>query len=856
MRQLLILLPLLLGLVPTKLLAQTDIRAEYFLITDSVLNAGELWMSRYMIYNRGEQALPSTQNFQIKHYLSRDQQIDTSDILLATDLIKDYSLPAGAAFGPVHAVFFLPRQIDSGQYFLLLQTDAADQVNEGQGETNNLFIQKNIRIRPKDRLGPDLTAFISDVGDNQGLFHPGDIVNARIYLNNSGNENSPDNTTFYLFYKLCPDPIYKPEKAIKIGGESIREPLLIEQGKITLDEELKLPKDLTVGTYYLFLEIDPANDVTELNEDNNIRLYGKIDIQVQWWKQWWAKLIYLLFSAACLWGLYRFVRKRLEVNRELRQRKREAERMKALDQMKNRLYMNITHEFRTPLTIILGMSEQIRLQYRRHDRKGIEDNLNIIDRNSRHLLTLINQMLDLAKLESDHIQLRPILADIVAYLRYLFESFHSYAEAEGIQMRFRSTLDFFEMDYDATRLQQIVFNLISNAIKFTPPGGYVELEVNKGPLIEGQGTFGQLPSIQFSVKDTGIGIPSSKLPYIFDRFYQADDSHTRKGEGTGIGLALCRELVKLMEGEIEVESKAGKGSTFKVKLPVRQAASRSETLAMGDMLVSAYVPVAASEQTADIRSRTNEELPLVLIIEDHTDVRRYLQICLQETYQVETAVDGEAGIQKAIELIPDLIVSDVMMPKKDGLEVCDTLKQDERTSHIPLILLTAKAAIADKLSGLSRGADAYLTKPFNREELLIRIDQLLQLRKRLQIRYQGGKLPEVAAQDENVRVEDLFLQKVNAIIEDQLADSEFGIDQLCQTLALSRSQLHRKLKALTNCTTSSYIRTIRLQKAKTLLETTQLNISEVAYDVGFSDPNYFSRMFLKEFGQRPTGFRE
>lgn len=843
---------LALGFTHFSVNAQTDITASYFLISDSILNPGEICMGRYIIHNPGTGEL--TENFHIYHYLSKDDKIDASDILVHQDSIKDHHLMPGGSHGPIHAVFVLPDQIDSGQYRLILQVDPKDKVQEGAGENNNIFVSTNIQIRLPKGNGPDLTAFISDVGDNHGLFHPGDVIPGRSYMNNSGNENSPDSLIFYTFYMLCADSVWNPDKLIRIGGESIQYPILVGQGRLALDEDLKFPPDLKPGKYTLWLTIDPTNVVEEINEDNNIRLYGNIEITIPLYKQWWAKLIYVILTAIALWGLYLFLKRRIELSRALRKERKERERMQELDRVKSQLFTNITHEFRTPLTVILGMTDQVRQQYRRHERQGVESNLSMIERNGKNLLTLINQMLDLAKLESDTILLQPILGDVVDYTRYIFESLHSYAEMKGIHTRFLTDLDHLDMDYDPKRLQQIIYNLISNAIKFTPNEGYVEIELKKLPAQKEIGD-GKEDILQIAVSDTGIGIPASKLPFIFDRFYQVDDTHTKKVAGSGIGLALAQELTKLMNGKITVESEEGKGSTFYVNLPIRQEAERVEI----KPAIENFIPEIVEgnvEVTSPIESKTEEERPVVLVIEDNADVRQYIRACLQEKYQVEVAVNGQVGVDKAIELIPDVIVSDVMMPEKDGFEVCDILKQDERTSHIPFILLTAKAAVEDRLAGLKRGADAYLTKPFNREELLIRIDQLLKLRKRLQLRYAQMTLPATPAIDEAIKVEDAFLLKIQALIKENLSDTEYGIEQVCDALALSRSQLHRKLKALTDRSSSHYIRSIRLQKGKELLLTTDLSMSEVAYDVGFSDPNYFSRAFLKEFGQRPTELKK
>ena len=326
-----------------------------------------------------------------------------------------------------------------------------------------------------------------------------------------------------------------------------------------------------------------------------------------------------------------------------------------------------------------------------------------------------------------------------------------------------------------------------------------------------------------------------------------------KGEpGTGIGLAFTKELVELMGGNIKVESEVGEGSVFKVVLPVHQ--SGSSTVRQLDSSTVRKSGTGQVWRTDKLKTDElkNSELPSLLVIEDNPEVVTYIRTILQSEYDITVAENGQIGIEKAVELIPDIIISDVMMPVKGGFAVTRFLKNDERTSHIPIILLTAKADVESRLEGLGRGADAYLAKPFDKKELLLRLEKLIELRKKLQARYAQFILPEVSAPDEDTQIEDAFLQKVNGIIEANLGESEFGVAELCREVGMSRSQLFRKLKALTGKSIVAYLRSARLYKAKALLQKGGLNISEVAYEVGFNDPLYFSRAFSKEFGFPPT----
>jgi len=401
------------------------------------------------------------------------------------------------------------------------------------------------------------------------------------------------------------------------------------------------------------------------------------------------------------------------------------------------------------------------------------------------------------------------------------------------------------MDFDREKMLRIISNLLSNAVKFTPEGGNIYLMLDKS-------TDTNQPAkeyLKLSIKDTGLGIPEDKLPYIFDRFYQVDTSSSRKGEGTGIGLALTKELVTLMEGEIRAESRLNKGSTFSLKIPISQEESIEK---LSEAEIQANLPIRPKLDATASKSNTTSPInPIkLLLIEDNADVVTYLESLLEDNYELLIARDGREGIELAVKEVPDLIISDIMMPIKDGYEVCATLKEDERTSHIPIVLLTAKADDDSKIKGLTRGADAYLTKPFNKKELLIRLEQLQKLRQKLQDRYLNLEIPE-ANEEVEIKQEDAFILKVRAVIEENIQNPDLGVDLLCEKLGLSRTQLYMKIKALTNRSATQYIRAIRLFKAKELLQDSAQPVSQIAYEVGFSDPSYFSRAFSKEFGFPP-----
>lgn len=511
--------------------------------------------------------------------------------------------------------------------------------------------------------------------------------------------------------------------------------------------------------------------------------------------------------------------------------RREAERQKEISDAKTRLYTNITHEFRTPLTVILGMAGSVK----DNRQNNIPGKMDTIIKNGKNLLQLVDQMLDLSKLESGRMSVNKISANIIPFLKYVFQLQEFYAEEKNISMRFSSESQSYEIEFDPEKLASIVSNLIGNAIKFTPDGGQISLRV-----------YHKDENICVEVKDNGIGIPPEKQETIFDRFYQVDGEITRKEGGAGIGLAITRELVHLLKGTIEVSSTPGVGTVFTVKLPCN-AVTEKPVPAEGAEIETGY------DSPDDVLQITSKDQKRLLIIEDNPDVVGYLKACYHNYFSIYAARDGIEGYHLAVEEIPDIIISDVMMPKMDGFELCKKLKEDYRTSHIPIILLTAKADIPSRIEGLETGADAYIVKPFNQQELLVRMQKLLELRRRLFRRYSSGGRLEFSG-DPVIQKEDKFIEKLNEIIRENMSDEAFNVNVLCREMAMGKSQLYWKFKALTNQSVAKYIRTARLQKAKELLQTTSMNVSEVGYRVGMKSISTFSQLFKEEFGESPRNF--
>ncbi|MFQ5445463.1 MAG: ATP-binding protein [Saprospiraceae bacterium] len=560
----------------------------------------------------------------------------------------------------------------------------------------------------------------------------------------------------------------------------------------------------------------------------------RIHIATPWYQAWWAYTLFAMLILGIAFSLYRF-----QLSRKLAQQ--EAQRLKELDVFKTRFYSNITHEFRTPLTVIHGMADELE----NHPQKEPQKKLNLIKKNSRSLLYLVNQMLDLSKLQAGKVAVDLRQGDVIIFIQYLVEAHESMAKTQNAGLQFYTEERQLAMDFDAEKLERVLTNLISNAIKFTPEHGKI-LVVAKKVELSGK------PFLQILVKDNGIGISAEQLPFIFDRFHQANPAN--ENQGTGIGLALVKELVGIMNGTVQVESEPGKGSAFSLTFPIQNKAPLSAAQGRGEFDTPS-VPVGLKEPEPE-PVLMDGELPILLIIEDNIDVIYYLKSCLEDQYQILTCRNGKDGIEKALEVLPDIIISDVMMPQNDGFEVCATLKEDERTSHIPIILLTAKATSEDKLTGLTRGADAYLIKPFEKAELMIRLDKLMEIRQTLQKKYSGMLMSNKTSGEIPAGKEGSFMEKIeNAIIE-HLEEEDFSVNELARALRLSRSQVHRKIKALTGMSTAIYIRHVRLQKAKEWLISDHLTISEVAYKVGFKSPVYFSQVFKETFGESPSATRK
>jgi signal transduction histidine kinase/DNA-binding response OmpR family regulator len=530
----------------------------------------------------------------------------------------------------------------------------------------------------------------------------------------------------------------------------------------------------------------------------------------------------LLFLAALLYNQYRIKQKS---NKELQE----------LNRLKSNFFANISHEFRTPLTLIKGPIEYLE---QNPGEKLEKEDLRMIRRNTNRLLGLVNQLLDLSKIDEGKLKLNLREGDLFKSIRTAAASFNSHAAQRQMNYRIHVPNSNLWASFDRDKMEKVIYNLLSNAFKFCEDGGTVAIE-----------TSHQDDELMIQVSDTGPGIASEKLPFIFDRFYQVDGGFTKEIEGSGIGLSISHDLVELMDGTITVSSEVGKGTFFTVQIPVEEIKSGPSTLAVSDEQKTTIGVAPFEFPKTDVRP-----LPEILVIEDNEDMRQYIGKQLWEQYKVVEAVNGAQGLKLASTRLPDLIITDLMMPKIDGMELCKQLKSNITTSHIPIIMLTAMAGEKNKIEGLETGADDYLTKPFSSTELLARIKNLMVQKQRLRLYYTEN---QGAIEPENMKTTSLdsrFLEQLLALMEREYSDPNFGVPEMQQALAMSKTQLHRKIKALTNESPGELLRNFRLKKAAGLLSQKTDTVTQIAYQVGFNNLSYFAKCFKALYGVPPSSY--
>lgn len=525
-----------------------------------------------------------------------------------------------------------------------------------------------------------------------------------------------------------------------------------------------------------------------------------------------------------------------------RNRQKTTKKLQELDTAKSNFFANISHEFRTPLTLISGpLQKQLKRKNLANEERN---NLEMMHRNSTRLLSLVDQLLDLSKIEAGSLKLNVAMQELMPFLGTLSDGFTYPAKQKEINYRvnIQTTVDSTFFDKDV--IEKIVVNLISNAIKYTPAKGSIECKA-----------FIKEHQLHFDVKNTGKGLSEEELTKVFDRFYQIDENK----EGVGIGLALVKELVELHKGAISVVSEPNNWTIFNVTLPINKESFKESEMKVSRAVEKKYQPDSNTDlqtqkqQDAGIDDFNNEDVPILLIVDDNEDVRNYVGNLFKNAYTILTGKNGEEGIDMAIEKVPDIIISDIMMPIKNGIDLCNALKVDERTSHIPIILLTAKAGEENEIEGIKTGADDYVTKPFHEDLLLLRVEKLIESRKKLQQRYSQ----EVILRPKDIAItpiDEQFLERMQKVMDVKLVESSFSIEDFSKAVGMSRMQLHRKLKALTGLSASEFIRSQRLKLAAQLLKKSEINVSQVGYSVGFNDHAYFSKCFREMYHTTPSAY--
>jgi signal transduction histidine kinase/DNA-binding response OmpR family regulator/streptogramin lyase len=607
-----------------------------------------------------------------------------------------------------------------------------------------------------------------------------------------------------------------------------------------------------------YANLPPGRYSFQVRGSNNDGIWNQegasIDVIIAppWWRTWWAYALYALAVLSALYGLRRHEMRRIRLEHHLALERVEKEQMRELDRERSRFFANVSHEFRTPLTLTLGPLDDVLAGRHGSLSDAMREPVDLARRSAARVLDLINQILGLARLEAGHTTLRARRLDVGAFVENLAMTFRPFAERKALVFQVQVPAELVDVYADPDHLERILSNLLSNAFKFTPAGGNIRVSIEA-----------DVATVCIAVRDNGPGIAAADLARIFDRFHRAHESSVEYQPGTGIGLALAKELAELHGGCIEVASEEGFGSTFTVRLKRGRAHLKPDQV-IGDDAADAWKPAAtqaASSATSPADATPaaaidDEDVTTVLVIEDNAEVRAYVRKQLSPAYRVLEADNGDEGLALTREFLPDLVLSDVMMPGLDGHALCRAIKTDPETDFIPVILLTARAAPEDRLAGLHERADDYLTKPFDVKELLARIENLIASRKRLRERF--GGVPALSLHPTAVNVvpaDAKFLEQVRVAIEASIGDEDFTVEQLARQVAHSRGHLHRRLRALLDESPSDLVRRMRLERAAQLLAAGSGSVAEVAYSVGFKSVAHFSNSFNEHFGVRPSAYR-
>jgi signal transduction histidine kinase/ligand-binding sensor domain-containing protein/DNA-binding response OmpR family regulator len=619
-----------------------------------------------------------------------------------------------------------------------------------------------------------------------------------------------------------------------------------------LDKERKITYTNLSPGHYLFR----ARVFSPGHIDNSSEISLQIIVNPPLWKTTWAYFVYFMLLFFIVVRIYIYFLNEEKKKHALAIERMNAKRIHEMDLLKLHFYTNVSHELRTPLTLISAPLESLLKDNVEHSK--MKSYYEIMLKNIQRLKRLIDQLLDLRKIEEGYLTMEWKKGNIIDFIERIYTNFENYAEKRNMYFTFQTSCSQLDSFFDPDKLDKILFNLISNAFKYTPDFGTIsiKLDVKNALSIPFQGLADTYLEIKLS--DSGIGIPKDSITKIFDPFQQVHKNKPIGSTGTGIGLSLTKELVEKHMGFISVESEVDKGSVFSIFLPIFEAepdiesdSNKKDLVTSNEMDFDKIAEKVVDDKEDEVKYAARK--PLILIVEDNSDLRKFLNNELQSKYRIDEAENGQKGLREAISRIPDLIVSDVMMHKMDGLELCKKLKNDLRTSHIPVILLTARHSEEIIQNSYDIGADDYITKPFSMSLLKTRINNLIEQRRKLRSLFSRGvdfDYSEVPANN----LDSQFLEKLNKIIEKNIDDPDFSPPKLASDMAMSKMQLYRKVSALANQTVYNYIRTVRMKKAAKLLLTKDMQIAEVAFSVGYTEPSNFTKCFYRAFNQSPSNF--
>jgi signal transduction histidine kinase/ligand-binding sensor domain-containing protein/DNA-binding response OmpR family regulator len=601
--------------------------------------------------------------------------------------------------------------------------------------------------------------------------------------------------------------------------------------------------NLNPGTYTLLVYAGNEDNVWSSNP-----MMLRIIVKPPFWLSWWAWVVYVVIAAFLIRLLIKYMLNKQKEEYEQAQRISEADKLHEVDELKLKFFTNISHEFKTPLTLIISPLQKL-IKSPVYEME--KPTLDIMYKNANGLLSMVNEILDFRKFDLNKMSLNMSKGDMIEFTKEICMSFKSLAAEKSIKLTFTTYLQDLQMEFDGEKMHKIITNLITNAFKYTEEG---QIDISVG-ISESVHDNNAMPSkfMNLKVSDTGIGIEHKYLDKIFDRFFRIENTGKHNQPGTGVGLHLVSEFVKLHGGEVSVESAEGNGSVFTVLIPIRDSALKDSEVQ--DVIYSGTLASDDSLNNDSKKAVQQSNLPQLLIVDDNEDFCDFITDLFMNDYRITVANDGEEGYRIVLDQIPDIILCDVMMPKMDGYEFCRKIKDDMRTSHIPIILLTAKSSEESKYSGIEAGADDYISKPFNIDILKLKIAKIIEKQKILQNNFRK-KIDISPNEIEIMSLDEKFVQKAVSLVEKNISNPDFRVEDLCKEMGMSRVYFYKKTLALTGKTPSEFIRLIRLKRATDLLEKSQLFVNEVALQVGFNEVKYFRKYFKDEFGVTPNEYKK